>query len=212
MKFARQYFAEKYIVLEDNFDLVWWECIDRAGRDWPHMYKVWVTKQVADCCGTNKRLSYWDKNTTSQCSFCKEEENTMHVTRCKHPTRRKLMKRTVREIAMWMIDSRAGMELADIIERYLGGQCNFTLRSCLSRDQVRFVKLVEDTDTLGWDSFVEGWIARKWGKVVGGEHRKMGSTMVEEKGRTKLVDRLLQVTHKQWILPNTEIYYKLPDG
>ena len=63
------------------------------------------------------------------------------------------------------------MELADIVERYLVGQCNVTMRSCLSRaqvsrDQVRFVKLAEDTDVLGWDSFIEGSIANEWRKVV----------------------------------------------
>ena len=33
-RFARQYFAEKYVVLEDNFDLLWCKCIERTRRDW----------------------------------------------------------------------------------------------------------------------------------------------------------------------------------
>ena len=84
--FAKRYFAEKHIVLKENFDLVWWECIDRAGTNWAQMYKVWVTKQVADSCGTNQRLSYWEKHTKAQCSFCNKEETAMHITRCQHPT------------------------------------------------------------------------------------------------------------------------------
>ena len=125
------------------------------------MYKVWLAKQVADCCGTNKRLSYWDNTVTSQCSFCKEKENSMHITRCRHRTRRKLLKKTVRKISVWMIDSGINMELADIVERYLCGQGNLTMKSCLGRTQMQFLQLAEDTNSLGWDSFGEGRIARE---------------------------------------------------
>ena len=114
-KSAKRYFDEKNIVLEENFDLVWWECIDKAGMNWTQMYKVWVTKQVSDCCGTNKRLSYWEKHTKAQCSFCEEEETSMHITRCQHPTRRKLLNKTAREILAWMIDTGVGLDLADIV-------------------------------------------------------------------------------------------------
>ena len=126
---------------------------------------------MADCCGTNKRLSYWEKHTKAQCSFCDKEETAMHITRCQHPTRRKLLKQTAQKISTWMIDSGVGMELADIVYRYLKGHSKVTMRSCLSQGQERFAKLAEDTDALGWDSFIEGRIAREWEKVGRTEHR-----------------------------------------
>jgi hypothetical protein len=192
---AKRYFDEKSIVLEENVDRVWWECIDKAGMNWTQMYKVWVTKQVSDCCGTNKRLSYWEKHTKAQCSFCEEEETSMHITRCQHPTRRKLLDKTAREILAWMIDSGVGMELADIVYRYLQGHSKVTMRSCLSQGQERCVRLAGDTDALGWDSFIEGRIAKEWGKVSVIEHRKMGTGFQEVKWGATLVDKLLQLTH-----------------
>ena len=84
----------------------------------------------------------------------------MHITRCQHPTQRKLLNKTAREILAWMIDSGVGMELADIVYWYLKGHSRVTMRSCLSQGQERFAKLAEDTDALGWDSFIEGRIAR----------------------------------------------------
>ena len=136
----------------------------------------------------------------------------MHITRCQHPPRRKLLNQTVREISTWMIDSGVGMELADIVYRYLKGHSKVTMRSCLSQGQERFAKLAEDTDALGWDSFIECRIAREWEKVGTTEHRRMGSGFHEEKWGAVLVDKLLQLTHRQWILRNTEIHYTLPDG
>jgi hypothetical protein len=136
----------------------------------------------------------------------------MHITRCQHPTRRKLLNKTAREILAWMIDSGVGMELADIVYRYLKGHSKITMRSCLSQGQEKFAKLAGDTDALGWDSFIAGRIAKEWGKVSVIEHRRMGTGFQEEKWGATLVDKLLQLTHRQWILRNTEIHYNLPDG
>ena len=72
--------------------------MERAGADWPQMYKVWITKQVAGCCGTNKMLSYWDTNVKSKCNYCDKVEDSMHITRCQDPTRIKLQA-TAKKIA-----------------------------------------------------------------------------------------------------------------
>ena len=85
----------------------------------------------------------------------------MHITRCQHPTQSKLLKQMAKEISTWMIDSGVGMELVDIVYRYLKGHSRVTMQSCLSRGQERFAKLAEDTDALGWDSFIKGRIARE---------------------------------------------------
>ena len=55
------------------------------------------------------------------------------------------------------------------------------MQSCLSRGQEIFAKLAEDMDALGWDSFIEGRIAREREKVGTTEHRRMGSGFHEEK-------------------------------
>ena len=95
-----------------------------------------------------------------------------------------------------MIDSGVGMELADIVYRYLKGHGKVTMRSCLSQGQESFAKLVGGTDALGWDSFIEGRIAKEWEKAGRTEHRQMGSGFQEEKWGATLVDKLLQVTHR----------------
>ena len=111
-----------------------------------------------------------------------------------------------------MIDTGVGLDLADIVYQYLKGHSKVTMRSCLNQGQERFAKLAKDTDALGWDSFIEGRIAKEWEKVSAGEHRNMGTNFKAEKWGAMLVDKLLQLTHRQWILRNTEIHYKLPDG
>ena len=44
------------------------------------------------------------------------------------------------------------------------------------------------------------------------ELRKLGGNVDDEAWGAKLVDKLLHLTHRQWILRNTETHFKLPDG
>ena len=44
------------------------------------------------------------------------------------------------------------------------------------------------------------------------EHKKTVTGFQEVKWGATLVDKLLQLIRRQWILRNTEIHYKLPDG
>ena len=181
---------------------MWWECIEKARSDWAALYKVWLTRQVADCCNTNKRLSYWEKNMTAQCNFCNEE----------HLTRRKLIEQTAGEISKWMMDSGAGVESADIVERYPCGHIKVTMKSCLGRGQEKFIKLAEDTDTLGWDSFVEDRLAKEWGSVIWRAMSATGHQNPPEVWDAKMANVLVQLTRRQWVLRNMEIHFKLPDG
>lgn len=73
-------------------------------------------------------------------------------------------------------------------------------------------KLTDNTDALGWDSFVEGRIACEWGRVVQAELRKHVGWFDEKAWGAKLIDKLLQLTHWQWILWNKGIHFSLPDG
>ena len=64
---------------------------------------------------------------------------------------------------MTTIDSSIGINLADIVERYLIGQGKVPIRSFLARGQMKYLHLVGVIDKLGKDSFVEGKIAKKHG-------------------------------------------------
>ena len=50
------------------------------------------------------------------------------------------------------------------------------------------------------------------GEVVKTEMRNWKGNIDEKKWGAEFVDKLLQLTHRQWILRNTETHFKLPDG
>ena len=81
---ARSFLDSAYVITADNFDRVWWDAIGDGLGECPTMYRVWHTKHVADCAGTNLQLSYWDDSHDPLCPDCRSAPETcMHITRCR---------------------------------------------------------------------------------------------------------------------------------
>ena len=84
---ARRFLHAKGIVSKYNFHLVWWDGLERIQKCFPKMLRVFLTKQVADCSGTNQQLHYWDESHDPLCPCCKKAlETARHITRCRDRT------------------------------------------------------------------------------------------------------------------------------
>jgi hypothetical protein len=63
-KTARMLYADKGIIRGEDFDLIWWNGLRVAMACYPKMYKVWLTKHISDCGGTNVQLYYRSRGGT----------------------------------------------------------------------------------------------------------------------------------------------------
>jgi hypothetical protein len=54
----------KRLVNEDDFDLIFWDVIPLALKEFPSTFKDWLSKHVTGCCGVNRFLSKWEPGTT----------------------------------------------------------------------------------------------------------------------------------------------------
>jgi hypothetical protein len=70
---ALKYFAESDRISRENFQTVWWDGMENLMKSYPKMYRVWLTKHVSGCCGTNKHMSYWNPGWSAKyVSFMRE--------------------------------------------------------------------------------------------------------------------------------------------
>jgi hypothetical protein len=88
---AQSLYLEKGIILAEDFHLVWWEGLGVAMSRYPKLYRVWLTRHVADCCGKNVQFYYRSAGGHSpKCEFCgTEDKYSSHMCRCKDPGPRK---------------------------------------------------------------------------------------------------------------------------
>ena len=85
-KIARKLYHEKHMINKYEFNLVWWDGVDKTMYDFPRMFRVFVTTQRSKFCGMNCRLSCFDDSAENVCPSCgKEDESLKNITRCRDP-------------------------------------------------------------------------------------------------------------------------------
>ena len=209
---AKSFFHRKEIVHKDDFHLVWWDGLEKVNYSFPKMLRTWVTKQSADCCGTNKRLAYWNPAQTPLCPSCGDTvETSKHLTRCTDAGRVEMLKYSVHEVLEILVEGGADIELLDLVETYLLAQGTCTMESCLSQPHSSYKSLARMQDRLGWDCFVEGRISKAFLQIMKPCLREVGRRSVDQWGK-EFVKSLLLLTHKQWLYRNARKHIRLMDG
>ena len=80
---ARDFFHEQGIISRGDFNLIWWDGMERVMRYYSKMFRVFVTKQVSGFAGTNHEIARWNDNVQDICPNCgMAGESTKHMTRC----------------------------------------------------------------------------------------------------------------------------------
>ena len=218
---SRILFSKKKLgsrIRSDQYDKIYWEGMDQAMKSYPRKFRNWVTKQASGMCGCTSARAKWDKDVEDKCPSCGEKGDTStHVTRCQDPGRKQLLKDSINQIATWMDDNNTEPHLADMIKSYMAGggkepMVNIARR--MHRDlpahyaDCRLERMALIQDRLGWDNLVEGRIP-----MIYVEHQRMHlasikTTMTAKRWAKGLITRLLQMTHKQWLLRNAKVHIK----
>ena len=209
---AQSFFHRKDIVSKEYFHLVWWDGLEKVNISLPKMLRTWLTKHCADCCGTNKQLSYWTPSQTTLCPSCGDAvETTKHLTQCPDSGRVEMPKYSINEVLEVLVDEGADLEFLDLIETYLLAQGARTLVDCLVDQDSCYKSLAIVQYRLGWDCFVEGRICKLFLQVMKPCIREVGRRSVEQWGR-EFFKSLLHLTHKQWLFRNARKHIRLMDG
>ena len=113
----------------------------------------------------------------------------------------------------WMQHTETDPLIASMLERYLHARGDKTLADIASDDLPLDHKVyVEWHDKLGWDNFVEGRLFRHL-VVIQRQHLKsVDSYLTAESWIIGLMERLLQLTHRQWSMRNAKVHFKRSDG
>ena len=209
-KTARAFFHKERIIDKLDFHLVWWEGVDRVMQDYPKMFRVWLTKHVSEFCGTNQQFSYWNTEKSALCPCCKDEvETTMHMTRCQSSGRKQMFKITVKVLTDWMAETHMDPILIEMVEEYLLAQGTKQMIDCLHVRHTNFELVAKVSDRLRWDCLLEGRISTIWLEVVKPLLAESGSYLSPIRWGQQFIEKLLNITHKQWIFRNSHVHYRI---
>ena len=161
-KTARALFHNKKMIDIEDFDLIYWKGMGKVMKEYPRMFRIWVTKHVSHFCGTNRQLNRIDKTVSNVCPSCgRENEDTHHITTCSDPGRKQMLRDSIDDLKSWLLDAGTDPVISDMIVRYLEGMGRISMTEILRRyheDNRTYRQLAIYHDKLGWDNFVEGRI------------------------------------------------------
>ena len=199
---ARRHFQATGKICEEDFPKVWWDGMDYLMKGYPKMYRVWLTKHVSGCCGTNKMMSYWKPDWTAMCPSCGHVvETTEHITRCGEYSRRRMLSSSVDNLISWFYETTDDYDMAMSLSTLLMAQGSMSMREAvmetsgtqLREDEVE--KVTSDTDKLGWDCMLEGRLSKEWLKYARKRLTANNSPTSPERWTRRLMDKLIQITH-----------------
>ena len=208
---AKELYHDRRIIHSKDFDSVWWTGVETVNKRFPKMFGVWWTKHVSHFSGTNQQLARIDSTVENKCPSCgAPDESTSHITRCRDEGRVRMLRASVKDIVNYLGKMQTDQDLIDMIQRYLLGHGQVKMRDICAEEKYR--ELARIHDTLGWDNFVGGRIPH-WYLQCHRLHRaEEGKFYAVEKWGRGLIERLVQLTHKQWLFRNSHIHYKKLEG
>ena len=179
---------------------------------YPPLYCTWITKHVSGFNGTNRHLSRIDEGVSHHCPCCGQSfETPSHITRCLNPGRRKLFHSTVDRLLDWMESIHTDVHLIKCLEQYLLEHGEGSMLE-IARPYPHLLKWSQDHDILGWDNFLEGRISASLLSLQQASLTKENSPIHIKTWSTHFIQRVLDITHQQWLFRNTRVHIRLLEG
>jgi len=208
---AKNLYSKRGIIPRDFFHLVWWDGVGALNQSVPKMFSVFLTKHTSHFAGTNQQLHRIDKSVENICPSCgRRGESTKHITRCRDEGRVAMLHDSVKELTRWLYQKDTDDDMVDMISEYLLAQGEKTMSQCCHPS--RYESLVKAHDNLGWDNFLEGRICTLFLEAYRCDlEDDVSPYRVDAWGRG-FIERLIRITHAQWIFRNSHVHYKKLEG
>ena len=206
---ARSLFSSLQILRPDQFDAVAWAQIHRSLHRAPKMFQMFAFKQVFNVSAVFNNLSKQDKykHLGRMCPCCTYQVETAgHILFCEEEGRVKNFLRQAEVLANWLREVGTDWELSELIVAFVKSRGGKTMEECgrFLHPTLRRLSLAQDL--IGWRRFMEGMVSAElveFVKLYGvGEDCKLEAEIWVE----KLVIKLLEVTHGQWIFRNLMVH------
>ena len=209
---ARQHFHDVKMIHRDDFDSVDWDSVQGTLKAAPEMWSVWATKQTSGFCATNHHLRHIDGTTVDKCPNCScSPERADHISRCLDSGRSRLFESSVQDLREWFGRQRTAPLLAHMACAYLRARGGRSMTSYAVAGSP-FAVLARRHDRLGWKNFLEGRIVTDWEELQARHYRRFGLQRSSKRWARGLVQRLLQITHRQWTYRNSTVHIKTHDN
>ena len=124
-----------------------------------------------------------------------------------------MLRSSVGELVYWMYQMTDDYDMATSMSKYLMSQGELIFGedrcepSSAPDESCDWTQLVNEIDSLGWDCLLEGKVSKQWISFAREGLKRTGNPMSPEGWTTRFIDKLIQITHQQWIYRNYKVHF-----
>ena len=173
------------------------------------MFQMFAFKQVFDVSAVFNNLSKQEKykHLGKMCPSCTcRVETSGHILFCEEEGRVRNLLRQAGVLANWLKEVGTDWELSELIVRFVEGRGGRSMDECGVNLHPALRRFAVAQDLIGWRRFMEGMVANELVEFVRlygvGDMCKLEAEIWVE----RLIIKLLEVTHGQWIFRNLMVH------
>ena len=205
-KRVRRHWRKKGKFTTNNEHNIDWPVVHRSHLALDKNKKKWLSKWMTGFCGVGKMMKIYGLQQHTKCPKCQQpNETTTHVIQCQSYGTHCLWSKLMRSFVTW-IDKNEGPELlAQVIIDNLTAWRQQSPFPPLPLDR-NIRAAVLDQDDIGWRSFLDGFISKKWKIVIEKHFQATGSRKSAELWTSKMVRQIWDMQWQLWMNRNETLY------
>jgi len=135
-----------------------WKGVGHAYRESSVAVRRWATKYTSGFFAHGKNMARWHFRSSTSCPHCgTATEDKAHITQCNNAEARESWNQSLKKLGQWLRDSNTAHK---ILEAILWGLSQW-IEPQQQSDQPGG-QFVLDQTVIGWDRFLDGWLAQSW--------------------------------------------------
>ena len=211
------FFNSKYVILSPNFDLIYWDELERVMASWPQTVRASYSKILAKFIGVNhflNQISHGKINAKCLC-YSHPDKTTEHIILCQNSARTTLYHDAVDKVGQWMNSQQIDSLITTMVLKYLRAQTELTMCQCYEGSRLPTLLgwvLAIAHDCLGWRNFSKGRIASKYKSIQCRWCHKIESRQSSKKWAANFIAQLIKITNLQWTYRNNFLHYRQHSG
>jgi hypothetical protein len=187
-----------------------WEACGNAAKLLGVGLRFWKTKHVAGIFANGKFMQRWKFWTHSNCPRCQTpDEDATHVIRC--PVVTPLWPLAIQPLTVWLAKAETPPDIiAAILERIRAWRTCTPSRLRTSHCTPDLAATIQAQDTIGWQSFFEGFLATEWELLLDRYFDSINSRRSGRRWCAGLIHQLWLLIHDLWVHRNTILHDHVP--
>jgi len=189
-----KYWKTKFGINNATWQSIDWIGLGRAYRESTITVWRWATKHTSGFFAHGKNMARWNFRSSMHCPRCgTENEDKAHITQCPAPAAREIWQHSLKKLTQWLRDSNTAHEISEAIVWGL----NQWIEPGQSLEPPGG-QFVSDQTLIGWNHFLDGWLAQSWRLHQEGVWQLAKSQRSSRRWVAELIKKLWNVSWDMW--------------